>query len=186
MSFSSRSRSIHVPRSFAMALRPSRHEYCDMNVALGIAFKPAASATPSSNTRSITWLRRDLPSILSTSADRTAWAAGIILLPGKRHRATSESRSNRASSGRSRNRPPAWVVNSRSASEIIGTSRKPRESSVAEHLLYAGDAEAVLAGLFELVADVVHGEIALAECDDALAHSVLPRLRPRAARNVTE
>ncbi len=69
---------------------------------------------------------------------------------------------------------------------IIGTSRKPRESSVAEHLLYAGDAEAVLAGLFELVADVVHGEIALAECDDALAHSVLPRLRPRAARNVTE
>ena len=67
-----------------MALRPSREEYWDMYVALGIALSPAAKATPSSKTRSITWLRRDLPSILSKSPDRTAWAAGIIWVPGKR------------------------------------------------------------------------------------------------------
>lgn len=67
-----------------MAVRPSLQEYSHMKVDLGIAFRPAARATTSSKTRSMTWLRRDLPSSFRMRALRKAWLAGIILAPGKR------------------------------------------------------------------------------------------------------
>jgi hypothetical protein len=70
-----------------------------MNVALGTALRPTARATPSSKSRSMTWLRRAVPSSLRTRAARTAWEAGIIFVPGNFAPPTAASRSSRASSG---------------------------------------------------------------------------------------
>src|SRR4030067_809946 len=122
ISSASRSLSTQAPSNSAMAFRPSREEDWDMNVALGMALRPAARAMPGSKTRSITWLRRDLPRSLRSRAARTACSAGIIFVPGKPHRATMASRSNRARNGRSMNTPPTWVENSPSGSENIRTS----------------------------------------------------------------
>jgi hypothetical protein len=113
--------------------------------------------------------------------------------------------SRRASSGKSKNRPPALVENVRRAREnartsgdgvgqgaraartlLIGPAGQPGEPFRPQDFLDGRDTERRRARALELVADVVHGEVALAEGDDAGAHGVFARLRRRPVRDLAE
>jgi len=59
---------------------------------------------------------------------------------------------------------------------LVGPAGQPREALRAQHLLDGGDAQSPGAGAVEFIADVVDGEVALAQRDHAGPHRVLARL----------
>ena len=67
---------------------------------------------------------------------------------------------------------------------LVGPAGQPREALRPQHFLDRGDAEPARAGAVEFVADVVDGEVALAQGNHAGAHRVLAGLgfRPVRAR----
>ena len=131
---------------------------------------------------------------------------GSSWCPGTRSASTRASRSSRASRGRSRNSPPTWVekaprasencadvgdgigqraraVRGRSSSARRGRRAKPSSRSTS---WIAVTLSRSVAGALELVADVVDGEVALAQGDNARADGVLARLGLRPVRDVAE
>lgn len=69
---------------------------------------------------------------------------------------------------------------------VVGTPGQTSEPFFAKHLLDGGSAEAVLARVLELVADVVNGQVALAQGDNAFANRIFLGLRLGAVEQVTE
>jgi hypothetical protein len=65
---------------------------------------------------------------------------------------------------------------------LIGAAGQPGKAFGAEHFLDGGDTELGRARPFQLIANVVDGEVALAERNDAGADRVLARLRGRPVR----
>jgi len=115
-----------------------RQLYSVRNDRLGITFKPANKASPSSKTELMTWLCRALPKSFNASNDRTAHPAGIIFDPGKPARERIASKSAETKYGRNRNKPPNLVRKARGVrsswrtsaiSAAVGRGRSGRSSS---------------------------------------------------------
>ncbi|MGH6689354.1 MAG: hypothetical protein ACREF4_01550 [Gammaproteobacteria bacterium] len=73
----------------------------------------------------------------------------------------------------------AWAL-------LIGPAGQPSKAFRPQDFLDGRGTEPGRAGPLELIADVVHGEVALAQDDDAGAHRVLARLGFRAVRGLPE
>ena len=99
-----------------------RQEYSVRNERLGIAFRPANRAKPSSNTLAMPWLVRAAPSSLSANSERIAAPGGTIRLPGSPARCMIVSKPTWVSVGTNRNRPPTSVRNSLGEKSTARTS----------------------------------------------------------------
>ena len=93
----------------------AREEYSRRVARLGIAFRPAKRAGPSSRVSAITWDGRPIPRSLRASRVRKAQPAGIMLLPGLPACSRMPSGSQLARSAAKRNTPPEPVRKRRGA-----------------------------------------------------------------------
>ena len=101
-----------------------RQLYSVKNERLGITFKPANKANPSSSTALITCVCRAVLCNLSASKLRMAWAAGIIFVPGKPQLPIPRLKPMAAIAGRNKNRPPNFVCTVRGSSDRARASAR--------------------------------------------------------------
>src|SRR3990170_4041785 len=133
---------------------------------LGIVFKPANNASPSSRTALITWGCRRVLKSFSAKRLRKAWAAGTICVPGRPHGPITRSKRISASAGRNKNSPPNLVRTLRGSSDSARTSAR----SACVGFTRLGRAGNVF--LLQRRADIVDGEVLFAQCEDLLPHPV--------------
>ena len=147
----------------------------------------------------MTWRWRALPKSFRASNDRMAQPAGTMFDPGKPLRARTASRSAATRSGRKRNRPPnlVWTVRGcqveladigdigRDGPGSVGPLVVAASRQLGEALLLedGGDGRRAerLAVAGQGPADVVDGEVLLAEGDDLLPQPLLLAGRPALA-----
>ena len=162
--------------------------------------RPANRAIPSSQTRSMTWLFRSLPTSLSARRVRMACSAGIGIEPGRSAWLRTSARRMSRISGTKNQRPPSRVRKDRGSRLkrpdvghggrlgpgglgpfLIEASGQACEALLAEEDRQGIDADVVPGG-GQLAADVVDGEVPLPHGDDQVADAIARgrRVRPLA------